>query len=80
MSLLNSIVKIYLKNEKRKSRKRELDFAEKQAGNIPEPPAEIAKKGAFEKVEIEGVKAFWFNKSNQSNGLTITVRYSHLKR
>lgn len=71
MSLLNSIVKIYLNREKRESEKQELSFEEKQSGNVSEPPPKIAKKGVFEKIEIDGAKAFWLNKSNQSNGVLV---------
>lgn len=71
MSLLNEIAKLYLKNGKRKDKLKELSFIEKQSGNIPEPPRSIAKRGEFEKVEIEGVKAFWFKKSNQNRGVLV---------
>lgn len=71
MSLLNEIAKIYLKNGQRKDKLNELSFAEKQSGNVPEPPAKIVKRGKFEKVEIEDVKAFWFNKSKQNRGVLV---------
>lgn len=71
MSLLNEIAKIYLRNGKRKDKLKELSFIEKQSGNIPEPPAKIAKLGEFEKVEIKGVRATWFNKSNQNRGVLV---------
>lgn len=71
MSLLNSIAKIYLSREKRKSSLHELSFEEKQSGNIAEPPANVAKKGTFEKNEIEGAKATLFNKSNQHKGVLV---------
>ncbi len=71
MSLLNSIVKIYLNREKYKNSLREVSFEEKQSGIISEPPANIAKKGTFEKIEIEGTKATWFNKFNESSGVLV---------
>lgn len=71
MSFLNSIAQIYLKRDKRQSEKSELSFEEKQSGNFPEPPAKIAKRGVFEKIEIDGAKAFWFNKSKQNKGVLV---------
>lgn len=71
MSFLNSIVKIYLRYEQRKNKSRPLSFEEKQAQIVSEPPASIAKKGVFESFEIGGAKAFWFNKSNQNNGVLV---------
>jgi acetyl esterase/lipase len=71
MSFLNSIVKIYLKREKRKNSLRQVSFEEKQAGIVAEPPAKIAKKGTFEKIEIDGVKATWCNQSNSKNGVLV---------
>lgn len=71
MSLLNSIVQTYLRLEKRKNESRPLSFEEKQSRIISEPPVNIAKKGVFEQIELEGAKAFWFNKSNQQNGVLV---------
>jgi epsilon-lactone hydrolase len=71
MSLLNSIVQIYLRREKRKNNLRPLSFKEKQANIIAEPPAKIAKQGIFEAIEINGAKAFWLNKPNESNGVLV---------
>lgn len=71
MSFLNSIAKIYLSREKRKSSLHELSFEEKQSGNVSEPCANLAKKGVFEKIEIEGAKGIWFNKSNQNKGVLV---------
>jgi acetyl esterase/lipase len=71
MSFLNSIVKIYLNREKRKNSLRQVSFEEKQAGILSEPPAKITKKGTFEKIEIDGVKAIWCNQSNSNNGVLV---------
>ena len=71
MSLLNSIVKIYLNREKRKNSLRELTFEEKQAGIVSEPPVNIAKKGVFEKIEIDGSRAIWLNKLNEHKGVLV---------
>jgi len=71
MSLLNSLVKIYLSREKRKSELREISFEEKQAGIIAEPPVNGSKDRVFEKIEIEGAKATWLNKSNKVKGVLV---------
>jgi epsilon-lactone hydrolase len=71
MSLLNSIVKIYLNREKRKNSLREVSFEEKQAQIFSEPPLKIAKKGDFEKIEIKGAKAIWCNKANSNKGVLV---------
>lgn len=71
MSLLNSIVKIYLNREKRKNSLREFTFEEKQAGIISEPSASISKHCACEKIEIDGAKAIWLNKSNSNGGVLV---------
>lgn len=71
MSILNSIAQIYLNREKRQSESRPLSFEEKQSGIISEPPANLCKKGVFEKIETDGAKAFWFNKSNQNKGVLV---------
>ena len=71
MSLLNEIAKIYLRKGKRKDEREDLSFEKKQSGNVSEPPTKFVKRGEFEKVEIEGVKAFWFNKKNQNRGVLV---------
>lgn len=71
MSLLNSIAKIYLNREKHKSLKNGVSFAERQSKIVSEPPVNIAKKGIFEKIEIEGAKATWLNRSNAETGVLV---------
>ncbi len=71
MSLLNSIVKIYLSREKLRNESREISFEEKQAGIIAEPPVNISKACIFEKIEIEGAKATWVDKANSTNGVLV---------
>ena len=71
MSLLNSIAKIYLNREKRRNQTHGVSFEERQSKIISEPPKDIAKKGTFETIEINGAKATWFNKSNQKKGVLI---------
>jgi monoterpene epsilon-lactone hydrolase len=71
MSFLNSIAKIYLSREKRKNSLREVTFEEKQAEIVSTPPANLAKNGTFEKIEIDGVKATWLNRSNSNNGVLV---------
>lgn len=71
MSVLNSIVKIYLNREKRKNSLREMTFEEKQAGIISEPSANMSKNCVCEKIEIDGAKAVWLNKLNSNKGILV---------
>jgi epsilon-lactone hydrolase len=69
MSILNSIVKIYLRREKLKNSLRQVTFEEKQAEIVSEPPTNIAKN--CEKIEVEGVRATWFNQADQKRGVLV---------
>src|SRR5688572_8250639 len=69
MSILNSIVKIYLRREKLKNSLRQVTFEEKQAEIVSEPPVNIAKN--CEKIEVEGVRATWFNQADQKGGVLV---------
>lgn len=71
MSLLNTIAKIYLNREKHRINLHGTSFEERQSKIASEPPNNIAKKGIFEKIEIEGAKATWLNRSNQINGVLV---------
>ena len=71
MSVQNLIVKALMRLTRYKKRQLKRTFEEKQAENLPKPPAKIADKIEWEMVAVDGAKAVWLSKENSANGVLV---------
>ena len=71
MSIQNTLVKAFMRLRNYKRAGDDLSLEERQADNLPEPPENVSRKIACEKVEIDGAKAVWLGKENKQNGAII---------
>ncbi len=71
MSIQNTLVKAFLRLTRYKKRQERLSFAERQAENMPQPPADITARFGLETVAVDGAKAVWLGKENSAAGVLV---------